>query len=424
MKSQAAESAAAVGQPAIDGALPAGWRIDNFEQLAVLQRGFDLPSSARTAGDVPIIGSNGIVGWHSEARVRGPGVVTGRSGSIGDSTYVEGEYWPLNTSLYISNFHDNIPRFVHYFIQWFDLSRFASGVSVPTLNRNSVFGTAVKIPTPREQEKIAAVLWKLQRSIATQDRLIAATRDLKHSMMARLFSHGVHSASIRETQFGDVPSTWDEQPLGICCHVQTGVTKGRKIAADEAIEVPYLRVANVQDGHLDLREIKTITIRRRELDGYLLQDGDVLLTEGGDFDKLGRGYIWRRQIANCVHQNHVFAVRANRALLMPEFLAFLVQSPYGKAYFLTVAHRTTNLASINSTKLKALPVLLPSLDEQREIIATLTTVDRKLAHHQKKRAALNDLFQTLLHKLMTGEIRVADIDIDTSEITALPGAPA
>lgn len=277
----------------------------------------------------------------------------------------------------------------------------------------------VPLPPKPEQEKIAAVLWKVQQAIQTQDALLRATRDLKATAMQRLLSNGLCDGPIRETLYGSVPAAWDEQPLGACCRVQSGVTKGRKIEAGEAIEVPYLRVANVQDGHLDLREVKTITIRRSELNGYLLQEGDVLLTEGGDFDKLGRGFVWHGQVPNCIHQNHVFAVRVNRDLLTPEFLAYLIQSPYGKSYFLTVAHKTTNLASINSTKLKALPVLLPSVEEQRQIVAVLTAIDRKLAYHQKKRAVLNDLFQSLLHQLMTAQIRVANLDIDTNEVTDL-----
>lgn len=139
-------------------------------------------------------------------------------------------------------------------------------------------------------------------------------------------------------------------PLGECAYVQTGIAKGRKIAVDEALTLPYLRVANVQDGRLDLPEMKEITIRERERDRFLLREGDFVLTEGGDFDKLGRGFIWRGEVENCLHQNHIFAVRADWARLTPEFFPYQSQSPYGKAYFLSVAHKTTNLASINTTK--------------------------------------------------------------------------
>jgi type I restriction enzyme S subunit len=109
-----------------------------------------------------------------------------------------------------------------------------------------------------------------------------------------------------------------------------------------------------------------------------------------------------------VHQNHIFAVRPNRAKLLPEFLAYLAQSTYGKSYFLSVAHKTTNLACINTTKLKALPVLLPPLPEQREIAAQLSAVDAKLAAEESRRSALAALFQSLLHHLMTARLRLPE----------------
>ena len=194
--------------------------------------------------------------------------------------------------------------------------------------------------------------------------------------------------------------------------------KRAQISTEDAIEVPYLRVANVQDGHLDLTEMKTITIRRGELTGYQLQNDDVVLTEGGDFDKLGRGFIWENQITNCIHQNHVFAVRVNREKLLPRYFAYLAQSPYGKAYFLMVAHKTTNLACINTTKLRAFPVVCPELNEQSTIANILQIIDGKISIHERKRAALSDLFHTLLDKLLAAQIRVNDLDIDTSEVSA------
>lgn len=278
---------------------------------------------------------------------------------------------------------------------------------------------AVPMPPKPEQEKIAAVLWKVQRAIQTEDKLVVTARELKQSAMRQLFTHGLRNAPAKETPYGIVPKTWEVKALSEWAFVQGGAAKGRMIHPEDAIDVPYLRVANVQDGHLDLTEMKTIRIRRDELDDFSLQKDDVVLTEGGDFDKLGRGFIWENQINPCVHQNHIFAVRVNREHLWPRYFAYLAQSPYGKAYFLTVAHKTTNLACINTTKLRAFPVIRPELDEQKEIAGILQTLDRKISVHERKRAALSDLFQTLLHKLMTAQIRVDKLDIDTSEVAAL-----
>jgi type I restriction enzyme, S subunit len=186
--------------------------------------------------------------------------------------------------------------------------------------------------------------------------------------------------------------------------VQTGIAKGRKFADKHILNLPYLRVANVQDGYLDLSEIKYIELRESELERYKLHLDDVVVTEGGDFDKLGRGFLWKGQIPDCVHQNHIFAVRVNQKLLIPEYFAYLIQSNYGKAYFLSVAHRTTNLASINSTKLKSFPAIIPSLKEQKDMVVILDACDSKITAFEQEVVLLEELFQALLEELMIGRL--------------------
>ena len=163
-------------------------------------------------------------------------------------------------------------------------------------------------------------------------------------------------------------SNWQIVKLIEVAEVQTGISKSSQRRLKSPIELPYLRVANVQDGFLDLEEIKTIEIERGKFERYSLKYGDVLLTEGGDFDKLGRGTIWRDEIKDCVHQNHVFVVRPKKKELLPEYLSLLTSSDYGRRHFIKCSKQSTNLASINSTQLKAFPVLLPEIDLQQEIV--------------------------------------------------------
>jgi len=269
----------------------------------------------------------------------------------------------------------------------------------------------VPLPPLPEQKKIAHILSTVQRAIEAQERIIQTTTELKKALMHKLFTDGLRNEPQKQTEIGPVPESWEVVELSDCAIVQTGIAKGRKVDPEDAIELPYLRVANVQDGYLDLTEMKTITIRKKERERYGLQDGDVVLTEGGDFDKLGRGFIWHGQIEECVHQNHVFAVRPNTNRISSEFFAYQSQSPYGKAYFLSVAHKTTNLACINTTKLKAFPVLLPSQDEQLEIVGACQCIDDKIHAAQTKRDQLHDLFRTLLHELMTATTRAANLDL-------------
>jgi len=174
------------------------------------------------------------------------------------------------------------------------------------------------------------------------------------------------------------PPGWRVEPLERVATIQTGLPKGRRKLQDP-LRLPYLRVANVQDGYLDLSELKTIEVERARVERYRLWPGDVLLTEGGDLDKLGRGTVWRGEREVCLHQNHVFVVRPDPKQVLSSFLSALTGSDYGKRYFLACGKQTTNLASINSRQLKAFPVLVPPVAEQRRIVEILTAVDQAIA---------------------------------------------
>jgi type I restriction enzyme S subunit len=166
---------------------------------------------------------------------------------------------------------------------------------------------------------------------------------------------------------------WPVASLDEICAISSGITKGRKPPNEPLIEVSYMAVANVQDGNLNLDLVKTIQASASEIERYRLLPGDLLLTEGGDPDKLGRGTTWKDEIIPCIHQNHIFRVRANSPFVDMSFLSRLVASPVGKAYFLSKAKQTTGIASINLTQLRSFPVPLAPLNEQRRIAAKLDT---------------------------------------------------
>jgi restriction endonuclease S subunit len=195
------------------------------------------------------------------------------------------------------------------------------------------------------------------------------------------------------------PVGWKKTALDHVAEVQTGIAKGKPING-AAVTVPYLRVANVQDGHVDLSVMKEISVKPSEVDRYSLRKGDVLFTEGGDFDKLGRGTVWNGEIEPCLHQNHVFAVRPKSDRLLPEFLAFQAASQYGRRYFQLSSKQSTNLASINSTQLKQFPVLLPPIPEQRKIAEVLRTWDEAIEKLEALRAAKRDHLTGLTQKLL------------------------
>jgi len=181
---------------------------------------------------------------------------------------------------------------------------------------------------------------------------------------------------------------------------------GTDVSGHKSVELPYLRVANVQDGRLDLSIIKTVRVRVDEVESYSLVPGDVLMTEGGDLDKLGRGTMWRGEIENCLHQNHIFRIRADRAMLEPEFFSLVVESDIAKRYFNRVAKRTTNLASTNKTQVRAFQFPVPPTnDEQRDIVAIMKASKGALAGLEAKIAAVGRLKSSLMYDLLTGRIR-------------------
>jgi type I restriction enzyme S subunit len=194
--------------------------------------------------------------------------------------------------------------------------------------------------------------------------------------------------------------------LGDIAAISSGITLGNEYSGSDAVEVAYLRVANVQDGYLDLSEVKTVKIPPSHVSKYLLEDGDVLMNEGGDFDKLGRGTIWGGEVEDCCHQNHVFKVRAHRSKLFPEYLAYWSASSFGKSYFIMNSKQSTNLASINSSQLKKFPVLVQSLDEQEKILGKLMAIDGNISKLELDIDKNKRIKKGLMQDLLTGKIKI------------------
>jgi len=213
------------------------------------------------------------------------------------------------------------------------------------------------------------------------------------------------SKKTKHTPAGEIPVDWGWSILDSVAVVQTGLSKSSNRSGD-FVRLPYLRVANVQDGHFSLGEIKEIDVPKDQVERFSVRKGDLLLTEGGDFDKLGRGAVWNGQIESCVHQNHLFVVRGKPSIIDQQFLASYTQSPKGRTYFQSCSKQSTNLASINSSQLKKLPVPLPPITEQRKIADILSTWDEALETRDALIATKTRQKQALMQQLLTGKTRV------------------
>ena len=219
-----------------------------------------------------------------------------------------------------------------------------------------------------------------------------------------------HRKGYKHTPLGWIPEEWEVRKLCSIADIQQGISKGKEVDASHLVNVPYMRVANVKEGYLDLEEIKFIDVDSRNYQKYLLRKGDILITEGGDPDKLGRGAIWNNEVTDCIYQNHLFRIRPlNGSLLAPYFYQFL-QGKRARTYFLNCAKQTTGIASINSFQVNEMPLAIPSNSEQRRIIAILSTWDEAIAKTQQLISLLRQRNKGLMQQLLTGRSRLNKFD--------------
>lgn len=201
--------------------------------------------------------------------------------------------------------------------------------------------------------------------------------------------------------FGDMflnSMSWSEQNLETMADIISGITKGRKIKEESLIEVPYMAVSNVKEGYIDWTTVKTILATKQEINQYRLFPNDILMTEGGDPDKVGRGAIIKKPLENCIHQNHIFRVRLNEKLVLPIFFAEYLKHQRAKRYFLGCAKQTTGIASINMKQLRALPVLLPPIELQEQFADFVTQVNKSKVAVQQALDKAQLLFDSLMQR--------------------------
>ena len=264
----------------------------------------------------------------------------------------------------------------------------------------------VPIPPRTEQAGIVRILDAADTALERTRIALEHGRQVRHSLLHELLEKGLDPKVSTTSRH---PKHWQTVRVDEVATVGSGVTLGKDLSGRETVNLPYLRVANVQDGHLDLTTVKTVRIPVDEVPRYRLEAGDVLMTEGGDIDKLGRGSIWEGQIPDCLHQNHVFRIRPNSDLLEPAYYALIVESNIAKRYFSRVAKRTTNLASTNKTQVRAFRFPMPpTTNEQRQIIEVMRQTKALAQALATKESALRELKRSLAHDLLTGKVRVRD----------------
>jgi type I restriction enzyme S subunit len=303
----------------------------------------------------------------------------------------------------------------------------AYGAKMPRVNWPTQLAQFdLPLPSLVEQKNIAghldAVSAAIESAVDAKRKQIELLKGVRKSLLQKIVTRGL-SPKPKLTETGNlwleqVPAGWSLVMLKRLADIQGGITLGKNYENEETLEYPYLRVANVQDGYVDLDDVTTLDVPPAQAAGVMLRAGDVLMTEGGDLDKLGRGTVWDGQIAPCLHQNHVFAVRCYKHKLLPHFLAYVTAAQYGRDYFEATGKRTTNLAATNATKVGAFYIPLPPVAEQRELVRHLDTELGRLnaieANIRKQIDTLIAYRKSLIHECVTGQRRIASADFSES----------
>jgi type I restriction enzyme S subunit len=309
-------------------------------------------------------------------------------------------------------------RYVRWLLQEFDVAHMktlGSGVR-QTINYMDIGNSFFYEPTENEQEKIAEFLdhetAQIDTLIDKQQQLIKLLKEKRQAVISHTVTKGLNpNTPMRNSGvewLGEVPEHWLVRRLKHTSKLQSGIPKGKDLSGKVSISVPMLRVANVQDGYLNLEDVHNMEIMPEQLERFSLRKGDVLMNEGGDNDKLGRGAVWQCEVEPCIHQNHVFAIRPYS--VEPEWLDLLTRASYAKFHFYRVAKQSTNLASISSTNIKETPLVIPPEKERHEIMRYVHRKVDAFNKAEEKSSAQITLLQerrtALISAAVTGKIDV------------------
>ena len=348
-----------------------------------------IPLSKLTDIGYPVYGANGIIGFFGEYNHKNATIaITCRGATCGAVNMTQPKSYVNGNAMCLDDIDDSIRiKYLFYSMQAYDFTKIISGSAQPQITREGIRKVEITIHSLNEQEKIIRELDTIQRLIDQKRMQIEKIDNLIRSRFIELFGD-MYLNSLE----------WTEVTLEFISDIVSGITKGRKIKTAELREVPYMAVSNVKNGYIDWTTVKTIEVTEQEINQYRLLPDDVLMTEGGDPDKVGRGAIIREPLENCIHQNHIFRVRLNERVILPVFFAEYLQHQRAKRYFLGCAKQTTGIASINMKQLRNLPVLMPPLELQNQFAAFVAQTDKSKLAVEKSLKQLEILKKSLMQQ--------------------------
>ena len=365
------------------GEIPEGWELTKVKRIFDIGRGRVISQQELTSVGYPVYSSqtknNGCLGYISTYDFDKSQLTWTTDGVNAGTVFLrEGKHNCTNVCGTLAPKNDtNDLRYLKYALEYIAFYHKRADINGFKIMNNEMAEIELLLPPLFEQQNIANYLdfkCSQTQSILEQSLFsIEEYKKLKQAVITQAVTKGVRGEREMKDSgvewIGEIPKEWRKTQLRHCATIKSGITLGKSYRKDTVlIERPYLRVANVQGGYVDLNDLATIEVTPDEDLKYRLHSGDVLMTEGGDRDKLGRGCVWHGEIEPCLHQNHVFAVQTNETILLPEFLEYLTASDVGRSYFDVTAIKTTNLACTSSSKVLAFTIPLPPIEEQIEIV--------------------------------------------------------
>jgi type I restriction enzyme, S subunit len=374
----------------------AEWATMPLVDVATLQRGYDLPVQDRVGGSHPIFAANGPVGLHESAKCKGPGVVTGRSGTIGKVHFVEEDYWPLNTSLYVKDFHGNDPKWVYYMLQSFGLEQYSQGAGVPTLNRNLVHGEPVKVPPLKEQRRIAAVLDQAE-TLRTQRRTALALLETL-------------TQSIFLDMFGDPVTNDRSWPPARISDFVANFESGKSLVADDeddsSSQFRVLKVSAVTSLEYKPEHSKAVPSDYNPPDSHIVRKGDLLFSRANTTDLIGATALVSQTPENLLLPDKLWRfVWHKTPRAEPLYVRHLFQQPKFRQEIGQRASGTSgSMKNITQDKVLSIEVGHPTLSLQQTFATRIAAIEALKTTHRSALTQLDALFASLQHRAFSGTL--------------------
>lgn len=378
------------------GVIPKDWEVHRLGQVLTLQRGFDLPNRLRRRGSVPIVTSSGIEDFHSQSAVKGPGVVTGRYGTIGKVYFVEADFWPLNTTLWLRDFHGNEPLWAFRILQTVDFLSHSGKSGVPGVNRNDVHGEIICVPPLPEQRAIATALSDADALIASLDALIAKKRDLKQAAMQQLLTGKFRLPGF--TGEWEVKQLGEIFEIGSSKRVFQSQWKSEGIPFYRAREVVLLGEGQPIENQLF---ISRALFESHKYSSGVPEAGDMLVTGVGT---LGRVFVVQDSQEFYFKDGNIIWFKI-RGKMSTEFLRQLFLTDKIMKQISEAAGGST-VGTYTISGAKKTVISFPSLGEQTSIAEVLSDMDAGLNALEAQRDKARALKQGMMQELLTGRIRL------------------